>query len=61
MPLYEYECIECQNIREEYRSIVGRNDAVWCPECGALTRLQISVPSHHVMDPAVSVKRPYNL
>lgn len=41
MPIYIYECPECEISTEEYRTIAKRNDAPTC-ECGRITRRNVS-------------------
>lgn len=44
MPIYEYECRDCQAIIEEWRSIAERRTAPAC-RCGGETRLILSSSS----------------
>jgi putative FmdB family regulatory protein len=41
MPLYEYECPDCQAVKDEFRTVEQRNDAPTC-ECGTVTQKIIS-------------------
>ena len=33
MPIYEYQCPQCQNIFEEWLGINEINNKIFCPEC----------------------------
>lgn len=41
MPLYEYQCRDCKEVTDEYRSVEKRDDAPKC-ECGGTTDKIIS-------------------
>ncbi len=43
MPLYEFECLQCQHTFEERHS-VNSKVRVRCPECGYVARRKISLP-----------------
>ncbi len=62
MPLYTYQCeAESKHQQDELSSIAGRHDAPDCKKCGAETRLAVAAPAHPVMNPAVPVRKPYNM
>jgi putative FmdB family regulatory protein len=47
MPIYEYQCEECQSVFEEWQS--GFEDReVECPECGGNSKRLISHSSFHL-------------
>mgnify|MGYP003329901563 CR=1 FL=1 len=35
MPAYDYKCLKCEHIFEQFRTIEKRNDSSLCPECGS--------------------------
>lgn len=35
MPIYEYQCRECEKIFEIYQRLSERNEDIKCPACGA--------------------------
>ena len=42
MPIYEYECPECQEKFEQFRPIYACDTAAPCPKCGAPAERLIS-------------------
>lgn len=47
MPIYQYQCPECEVVIEEIRDVERRNDEVICQNCGVPAVRQIrSVPVH---------------
>lgn len=45
MPLYEYQCTECEANQTAMRSIQNRDDSPLCEKCGAPTKKLISAPT----------------
>ena len=35
MPIYEYNCKNCNEIFEEFQSVGASNENIVCPKCGA--------------------------
>jgi putative FmdB family regulatory protein len=46
MPIYQYECGDCQEITDAWRSVAERNDCPKC-ECGGETKKIISAYHAH--------------
>lgn len=44
MPIYEYRCLKCSAVQDQYRTVDNRNDTPIC-HCGASTEKVISRPS----------------
>jgi len=42
MPLYQYECVECDNRQEAEKPVERRRDMESCDKCGAACELVIS-------------------
>ena len=42
MPLYEYRCLDCSELQEEYRSVADRDKTPDCNICGGITKKIIS-------------------
>ena len=42
MPLYEYQCIECEEIFYELRRADEREEPIECPDCGGAGHVLIS-------------------
>ena len=38
MPIYEYECPECNSSRADFRALSKRDKETLCPDCGAVCR-----------------------
>ena len=47
MPIYEYQCSDCQTIFEEWQSGYEEKEAD-CPQCGARSKRLISHSSFHL-------------
>ena len=45
MPIYEYECPQCQEKFEQFKPIYSSNDGVACLKCGADAKRIISKPA----------------
>lgn len=43
MPYYDYQCLECQNKFDIYRSIKVSAGNVICPKCGSSSTRQIFI------------------
>lgn len=51
MPLYSYECNDCQKTQEELFSIVNRPDFISCKDCQGPAHFKIS-PSQFIVNGA---------
>ena len=47
MPVYEYECVQCQKVHEVQQKITDPPLAT-CPECGGEVKKLISMSSFHL-------------
>lgn len=47
MPIYEYQCTDCQSVFEEWQSGFEERE-MECPECGGASRRLISHSSFHL-------------
>ena len=47
MPIYEYQCANCQNLFEEWQSGYDERE-MECPECGTQSKRLISHSSFHL-------------
>lgn len=42
MPLYEYQCTDCDVVTEKIVPMAAREEAQTCPSCGATARYKVS-------------------
>jgi putative FmdB family regulatory protein len=45
MPIYEYECPECQEKFEQFKPIYASDQDEHCPKCGSDSKRVISKPA----------------
>ena len=57
MPTYEYECIECKSILEEFSSIKDMKQKIKCSNCGADAIRIISASCIVIHNPVSEVRR----
>ncbi len=50
MPLYEFQCKECETRTEEIFSIAKRPDKVPCKSCGKSAEYVVSLVSYHQLN-----------
>lgn len=43
MPLYEYECTNCQAVHEKFRKLPSKDEPINCPICGSIALRKPSV------------------
>lgn len=55
MPLYEYECVECNEKFESFTSMIERDNLKPCDKCGHKAKRLISAPRAIFIDGAGSI------
>ena len=46
MPIYEYQCMSCKHVQEEYLSITNHPDSIECEKCGSKSKRIYSGTQH---------------
>jgi len=44
MPIYDYECLDCQTVTSDFRVMERRHDSAVCPKCQGLAEQVFVAP-----------------
>jgi putative FmdB family regulatory protein len=63
MPLYDYHCVDCDELFEAIRPVSARDDAMTCPACGDSSRVFLvmtgfaTIATRHRWEPRSDAER----